>query len=559
LQQKAKRRAGTFLLITVAATLGVAGSYAAAAQPRFSLDHLRRDTKTLSSDAFGGRAPLTPDEIRTRRYIVRAMRAAGLQPGAHGSFIQPVPLLKTETKRTPAPLFRASGPKGTLNLAYGDDLTLSISRLVPEVDLESSPIVFVGYGITAKDRGWDDYAGVDVRGRTVLILINDPDWQQPAGKGPFGGAAMTYYGRWMYKYEEAARHGAAAAIIIHNERSASSNFGVVVSSVTGPRLALDQPLAGGPVRPVEAWIRHDAAAQLVALGGENLAQLEEEAAVAGFRARPLGITASIHFEVTSRRGVSGNVVGLLPGRSHPHEYVIYTAHWDHLGHCPADRRGDAICNGAIDNATGVAGLLELVRAFAHGRRPERSIVFIATTGEEYGLLGSQYYATHPLFPLDRTVTEIDLDPLSFMQGRTRDVSMIADQSDLTAIVRRVASGQHRVVTPDPEPELGSRYRSDTLSFSRAGVPVVYMQGGVEVRGRPRGWGRDYLARYFERDYHRPSDEYDPDWDWAGALEDLALYHDVGAVLANGRAWPNWFPDDEFRSARDKLLRPHQQP
>lgn len=542
------------LLVMAAGWLVVLGAAkAAGAAPAFSVENLKHDTQVLSSDAFEGRGPLSVGEDKTVAYVAAAMKRVGLEAGADGSYLQAVPLLQTETLTSPAPRLQVVGRSGSLDFAYGRDVTLNTRRNTTQIDLRGSQVIFVGYGVNAPEHHWNDYEGTDVRGKTVLILVNDPDWRSPRGHGAFGGAAMTYYGRWMYKYEEAVRQGAAAAIIIHSDASAGYPFSVLTSSLSGARVSLDRADGGAGLLAVEAWMTHAAAERLVGLVGQNLEQLEKAAAKPGFKARPVGLTANIAFKVGSRHGVSKNVLGLLPGKRHPDEYVLYTAHWDHLGHCPPDQSGDGICNGAIDNASGVAGLLELARAFKHAKATSRSILFMATTGEEYGLLGSEYYATHPVYPLARTVADIDMDPLSYMSGRTRDISLVADQTELAGVVRRVAATQGRVVTPDSEPEAGMRYRSDTLSFSRAGLPVVVLGGGIDVIGKPPGWGRAKLADYDEHNYHQPSDTYDPHWDWSGAVQDLALYFGIGAQLANGRTWPNWYHNDEFRAARDAVL------
>jgi Zn-dependent M28 family amino/carboxypeptidase len=544
-------RAGLAAMAGMLSTLlGVSTS--GAAPPAFSLPNIKHDTQVLSSDAFEGRGPLSAGEDKTVAYVVAAMKRAGLKPGFHGDYVQSVPLLEAETLTSPAPLLEVSGPSGNLGFVYRQEVTLNTPRNTTDVDLRKSEVVFVGFGVNAPDRHWNDYEGIDVHGKTVLILINDPDWRNPLGQGPFGGVAMTYYGRWMYKYEEAARQGAAAAIIIHSDAAAGYPFSVPASSLGGSRVSLDRTDADTGLL-VESWITHAAAERMVGAAGQNLDQLEKAAAVQGFKARPLGIAANFAFKVRSKRGISKNILALLPGTQRPDEYVLYTAHWDHLGHCPPDQRGDDICNGAIDNATGVAGLLELARAFKRSGTA-RSTLFIATTGEEYGLLGSEYYAAHPAYPLAKTVTEIDLDPLNFMLGRTRDISLVADQTELADVVRAAAAAQGRVVKPDASPEAGDRYRSDTLSFARAGVPVVLLGNGVDVIGRPPGWGKAMLADYSDHRYHQPSDEYDPHWDWSGALQDLALYFDIGQRLANGSSWPNWYANDEFRAVRDKVLR-----
>jgi Zn-dependent M28 family amino/carboxypeptidase len=523
------------------------------ATPGFSVENLKRDTRILSSDEFEGRGPLSAGEDKSAAYITEAMKKAGLQPGYQGGYLQPVPLLKTETLKSPAPQFQVVGASGSADFSYGQDITLNTRRGVAEIDLKKSDVVFVGYGVNAPERHWNDYEGVDVRGKTVLILVNDPDWRNPLGQGAFGGAAMTYYGRWTYKYEEAARQGAAAAVIIHSDASAGYPFSVLTSSLSGPRMSLDNEGEGAGLLSVEAWMTHASAERLLGLAGQNLEKLEKAASETGFKARPLNITANFHFKVGAQHGVSKNVIGVLPGKQHPNDYVMYTAHWDHLGRCPPDKDVDDICNGAIDNATGVAALLELARAFQRAKTTGRSVIFLATTGEEYGLLGSEYYASHPAYPLANTVAEIDIDPLGYMLGPTRDISLTADHTELADVVRQAAASQGRVVTPDSEPEQGMRYRSDTLSFSRAGLPVVVLDAGIDVIGKPQGWGKEKLAEYSDRRYHQPSDAYDPNWDWSGAMQDLDLYFRIGARLANGTMWPNWYPDDEFRAARDAVL------
>jgi Zn-dependent M28 family amino/carboxypeptidase len=524
------------------------------ATPAFSLQNLKSDTQMLSSDEFAGRAPLSDGEDKTVAFVTAAMKKAGLSPGISGSYTQSVPLVQTETLKSPAPRFVVAGLSGKQEFVYQHDVTLNTRRSTSDVELKNSEVVFVGYGVNAPEREWNDYAGINVRGKTVLILINDPDWQNPVGKGPFGGAAMTYYGRWTYKYEEAARQGAAAAIIIHNDASAGYPFSVPTSSLGGAIVSLDRKDNDTEPVVVEAWMTHTAAERLVESSGQKLDDLEKAAAVSGFKARSLNVTASFAFQVKMSHGVSKNIMGVLPGKRRADEYLIYTAHWDHLGHCPPDQSGDDICNGAIDNATGVAGLLELARAYKRSPRTDRSVLFMATTGEEDGLLGSEYYATHPAYPLAKTVAEIDIDPLSFMLGCTRDISLVADRTELADVVRRVAALQGRVVTPDSSPEEGNRYRSDTLSFSRAGVPAVVLENGIDVVDQPPGWGKAKLASYIEHHYHQPSDAYDMHWNWCGALQDIALYFGIGEQLANGTTWPNWYTDDEFRAARDRVLK-----
>ncbi len=498
---------------------------------------------------------MTPGEEAATSFIINAMKEIGLKPGAGGSYAQPVPMVQIKTLKSPAPRFTVEGPAGSLDFIYQRDVTLNTGRATSAIKVAKSDVIFVGYGINAPERHWNDYAGVDVRGKTVLILVNDPDWRNPTVGGPFGGKAMTYYGRWDYKFEEAARQGAAAAIIIHSDDAAGYPFSVPASSRGAATTTLARVDGGAGLTAVESWMTRSAAQTLLAAAGRDLDDLDTASSKPGFKAVPLNLRANFNFKVETSNGLSKNVIGILPGRVRPDEYVIYTAHWDHLGRCPPDKNSDDICNGAIDNASGVAGLLELARIFQRRPRLDRSIIFLATTGEEQGLLGSQFYATKPVYPLAKTVAEIDLDPLSFMFGATHDISLVADQTQLADVVRRVAAAQHRVVTPDSSPEQGNRYRSDTLSFSRAGVPVVLLGNGVDVIGKPAGSGQRALDDYFTRRYHQPSDTYDPRWDWSGAVQDLQLYYGIGAELAAGSDWPNWYPDDEFRAARDAVLRP----
>ena len=549
----ARRYAGQFkcLLSSLTFTVLLTHSFVVAAEPA-SLERMKHDTQVLSSDAFEGRAPLTAGEDKAVAYIADAMKQIGLKPGVGESYLQPVPMLQSETLTDPEPRLTVTGPKGSASFGYQQDITLNTARNAPKVNLEGSNVVFVGYGINAPEKHWNDYAGVDVRGKTVIILINDPDWRNSTTQGAFDGKRMTYYGRYAYKFQEAARQGAAAAIVIHSDASAGYPFSVPASSLAAATDVLDHSGEGSNQLWVKSWMTRAAAEKLMQTAGQNLDQLEKAAAEPDFKARPLNIQANFSFGVRLKRGVSKNVIGFIRGSKRPDEYVIYTAHWDHLGHCPPDETGDDICNGAIDNASGVAGLLELARMFRSGIAPDRSIIFLSTTGEEQGLLGSEYYAAHPVFPLAQTVAEIDLDPVSFMLGATRDISLVSDQTELADVVRQAAASQNRVVTKDSAPEQGNRYRSDTLSFARAGVPVVLIAAGLDVIGKPAGWGSRLFERYNTQHYHQPSDAYDPNWDWSGALTDLDFFFRVGDQLARMAGWPNWYPTDEFRHVRDAV-------
>ncbi len=518
-----------------------------AASPEIDEHALKEHTRVLSSDAFEGRAPGTPAEDKTVAYIAAAMEQAGLKPGNGTSWFQPVPLV--ETKLDPAMRFAFAG-KGAPALVYGRDIMVATKRTTSAVAVTDSPIVFAGYGIHAPQRGWDDYAGLDVRGKTVLVLVNDPDWRNPVGQGPFGGRAMTYYGRWDYKHDEAARRGAAAILVIHQTEPAGYPWSVVTSSWAGHKVDAARDDNGASRPAFEGWITGVATDKLLRAAGTTLAEAEARAGRPGFKAIALPLKMSASSPNTVRRFNSRNVVGILPGRTRADEYVLYTAHWDHLGHCPPASNGDDICNGALDNASGVAGLLSLAKAQADAGPAARSMLFIAVTGEESGLLGSEYYATHPVYPLFRTVGGVNMDGLNVI-GRTSDLVIIgAGKSELEPMLTAAAARQSRRIEPEPTPEKGYYYRSDHFSFAKQGVPMLDAESGIDVRGKGKAFGQAAQNDYTAHHYHQPSDEYKPNWDWSGAIEDLALYFNVGRQIAQSRAWPNWYPTAEFRAARD---------
>ena len=516
--------------------------------PAILVQTLKDVTKTLSSDAFEGRAPTTPAEAKTINYVARRFAKAGLKPGNNGSWFQKVPLV--EIAADPAMMLLVSGGKSPLSLAYKTDMVASSYRVVPRTDINDSEIVFVGYGINAPERGWNDYAGIDVKGKTVIILINDPDYEAKDIKGPFEGRAMTYYGRWTYKYEEAARQGAAAAFIVHDTFPAAYPWGVVVSSWTGPQLGLDAANNHMDDTQANGWITGEAANRLMAAAGKDLATLTAAAKHKGFAAVPLGLKASLSFANTIRRQASNNVVGILPGKTRPNEYVLYSAHWDHLGICEPIN-GDNICNGALDNATGSAGLIALAEAHAKAGAAARSIVFLSVTAEESGLLGSAYYGANPIYPLAKTVGGINMDGLNVI-GRTRDVTVVGKgKSELEAILARYARAQRRTLAAESAPEKGSFFRSDHFSLAKYGVPMIYFDSGEDLVKGGVAAGRAASEDYTTNRYHKPQDEYRADWDWSGAVEDLALNYRIGRDLASGTAWPNWYPSAEFKAIRDK--------
>jgi Zn-dependent M28 family amino/carboxypeptidase len=520
-----------------------------ASLPDISIDTMKEVTRTLSSDAFEGRAPGTPGEEKTLAYLVGKFSGAGLQPGNKGSWFQEVPLVEIAAKGV-SPLVITGGNGKAMRFAYGPDFIAASARAVPEIALKDSELVFVGYGIDAPEKGWNDYAGIDMRGKTAVILVNDPDYEAKALSGPFNGRAMTYYGRWTYKFEEAARQGAAAALIVHDTFPAGYGWNVVESSWSGPQAYARTPDDGASQTLANGWLQKPVAERIFAAAGQDLAALSAAAKRPGFRPVPLGLKASLSFGNTIRRFASKNVVGVLPGTARPDEYVLYTAHWDHLGHCTPNAAGDDICNGAIDNATGTAALVALAEAQRKAGAPARSLVFLAVTAEESGLLGSEYYAANPLFPLAQTVGGVNMDALS-LAGPAKDVTVIGGgKSELDGFLARALEAEGRHATPDPSPEKGFYYRSDHFSFARRGVPMIYIEGGHDLVNGGRAAGEAYEKAYTENRYHGPDDEYDPAWDWLGVAADLRLYYRLGRELAESDEWPNWLPGDEFRRVRD---------
>ncbi len=510
----------------------------------------RAAVATLSSDAFEGRKPGTPGEAKTLAYLESEFKAIGLKAPTPAGYLQSVPLV--EITAAPDARLGVTGAAGHADFAFADDMVVWTKRVVPESKIESSPIVFVGYGIVAPDYGWNDYAGIDMHGKTALILINDPGF---ATKDPkvFKGGAMTYYGRWTYKYEEAMRQGAAGALIVHQTAPAAYGWDVVRNSNTGPHL--DPETADGNAKRVaiEGWVTLDAAQKIFTLAGQDFRKLEAAAAKPGFRAVPLDARATVGVKNTIRHQRSANVIGILEGAKRPNEYVLYMAHWDHFGKGTAvGTKGDDIFNGAVDNATGVAGILEIAKAFTHARRrPERSIVFLAVTAEESGLLGSAYYGANPVFPLAATAAAFNIDALSPV-GRTRDIEVVGyGASELEDELGTYAALQGRVLKPDSAPEKGHFFRSDHFMLAKYGVPALYIKSGSDSRVHPPGWIDKWEQDYLENRYHKPADEYRADWDVSGSLEDLALLYAVGNRVANESGWPEWYKGSEFRAIREK--------
>jgi len=506
----------------------------------------RAHVERLSSDEFAGRGPGTAGEQQTVAYIEQEFRAAGLEPGMGESFVQAVPVM--EIKATPDPTMQVRGARGPLELRNADDFVVWTRRPVAESRVADAGIVFAGYGIVAPEYDWNDYADVDVRGKIVMVLVNDPGY---ATQDPdlFTGTAMTYYGRWTYKFEEAVRQGAAGLLVIHETAPAGYPWDVPRNGATQPQFDLKIADYESQRLALEGWITHEAATRVLELAGENYPALKDAAAQRGFKARPLALAATtgVRNEVNER--ISYNVVGLLRGRAKPDEAFVYTAHWDHLGVGPGE--GDTIYNGAADNATGVAALIELGRAFAASKpRPRRSVLFVAVTLEESGLLGSQYFAEHPPVPVSQMAGGLNMDNLAPI-GPARDVVVVGfGASDLDDYLRRAAEQRGRTLSPEPTPEKGLYYRSDHFNLAKQGVPMLYPKPGIDLVTGGADAGRAWQEAYVASRYHKPSDEYDPDWNVSGTLADLALYYDVGRAVANESGWPQWREDSEFRAIRE---------
>jgi Zn-dependent M28 family amino/carboxypeptidase len=518
------------------------------------LEHVR----ILASDEFEGRAPGTRGEELTVSYIIERLQSLGLRPGnPDGTYVQFVPLVGTTVRNSPTMTFRSAG--GERRLAWREDHVSWTKRAVESVSLDESEMVFVGYGVQAPEFRWDDYKGVDLKGKTMVVLVGDPPVTDPRrpdrlDAAVFGGRAMTYYGRWTYKYEMGARMGAAGVLIVHETGPAGYPF-AIVQGKTAEQFDLEDPDAGSRRVAVEGWITLDRAKELLTLSGHDFDALKKRAATRDFKPVHLGTTASVALENTSRRVGSKNVAGRLDGNDPTlkDEWVVYTTHWDHFG-IGAPISGDSIYRGAIDNATGVGGLIELAGAFARAAPPpRRSILFLFVTAEEQGLAGSSHYAEQPFYPLRKTLAAINIDAMN-VHGRTRDFTVVGlGLSDLDDAVTRAAGGQGRVVKPDPMPEKGSYYRSDHFPFARKGVPAIHAGGGVDFVGKPPEYGRKVLEDYIANDYHKPSDRVRPDWDMSGVEEDLALYLRVGYEVAQGAKWPAWKPGAEFAQQREKML------
>lgn len=519
-------------------------------------DFLRFD-RTLSSSAFGGRKPGTRGEVLTIRWLVDQLRRMRLAPGNHGYWLQSVPMVTTSLVNTGARLEVRDSRGGLQGFAYGTDMMASTQQARPLVALRNSPIVFMGYGIDAPRWQWNDYQGMSVKGKTVIVLANDPGF---ATGDPqlFNGKAMTRFGRWTYKYEEAARMGAAACFIVHTSNDAAGYpWRAVRNSARGPQQSLPASAAPGPRLPVAGWLTHAAAERLFRAAGLDFDSLAAQAAQSGFTPVPLQATASLVLRSTVTRGRSYNVLALVKGSKEPGQVVIYSAHWDHLGTLAGPHGRREIFHGAIDNGSGVSALLEIADAFAHQKTPpERSVLFLMPTLEDSVTSGAQYYVAHPAFPLDETVADIELDAWPII-GRARDMTVIgAGQSQLEDDLVKVLALQGRALTPQGAPQYGS---SDHFSFADAGVPALIVGPGLDLIDGGRTAGLAAVADYGAHRYHEPSDVFNPHWDLGGTLEDIQTLYILGRKLADGHQWPDWYAGSEFRARRDAMMSGRRQP
>jgi Zn-dependent M28 family amino/carboxypeptidase len=552
------------VLFALTASLGIAASAqaapaenaSAASQPfstAITAQGFRAYDKAISSDTMDGRKPGTPGGERATQWIVEQFKQLGLEPGNHGSWFQKVPTVSTALENPDSVKLTVGEGGGSQSFDFGKDMVAMTLQAKPHVTIKDSDIVFVGYGVDAPEWNWNDYKNLDVKGKTVVVLVNDPGFGNHDAS-LFKGKAMTYYGRWTYKYEEAARQGAAMCLIVHTTNDAAGYpWSVVKNSWGGPQLALPQSEDPAPRLPVAGWLTRDAAQRLFAKAGLDFDKLAAEADHRGFKPVPLKATASITLDSKIEHGSANNVLGMIKGTTRPDQVIVYSAHWDHLGE-DASLKGDKIYNGAVDNGTGIAALLEIAKAFkAQKPAPERSVLFTAVTLEESGLLGSLYYTKHPVFPMDKTVADINMDAMDVI-GPTKNLQIIGNgQSQLEDMLKAALKKQGRYASPDATPQNGFYYRSDHFSFAKAGVPALMTQTGNDKVEGGTAAGKAALDDYTAHRYHTPLDNFDPKWDFRGVAEDTQALYEVGRELSLSDQWPKWNKDSEFRARREKMM------
>ena len=522
--------------------------------PTINANRMSEITRVLASDEFQGRSMGGPGEEKTVAYLTEQFKAAGLEPGGeNGGWTQTVPMIRTKLQ---APMtFSVKQGSRALPLRFPDDIYLSTVRDTDRAKIAGAPMVFVGYGVNAPERGWDDFKGVDLKGKVAVFLVNDPDFEAVAGEpvaGKFSGQTMTYYGRWTYKFDEAARRGAIAALIVHDTPGAGYGWNVVQSAAGENFNIVLSPNAQQPVL-LQGWIQGPVAAEIFKRAGYDLAQLRRTARTAEFKPVALKATFSANAPVELERITSHNVIGKLTGSKYPNETVSYGGHWDAYGIGPADAQGRTIRPGAADDALGLAAMIEIARKFAAGPRPERTLLFAAWTSEERGLLGSEYYAQHPLYPHETMVANLTLDTLQFA-GPVKDVVLIGKgQSEMEQLLAQAAQAQGRYVTPEGHPERGLFYRADHFSLAKRGVPVILdmaLAGAYDLQDGGREAGERWLSEFTAKCYHQTCDAWAPDWNLGGAVQEADLFYDIGARLANSHEWPKWLPSSEFSKVRE---------
>lgn len=508
---------------------------------------------TLASDDFLGRKPFTEGETKTVNFLTSEFEKMGLAPGNGNSYIQEVPLIEITGK--PALSMTLKGPGGNAAIEIGKDYVFHTQREQAEISLEDAELVFCGYGVVAPEYNWDDYAGIDMTGKIAVVMVNDPGFVSEDSTF-FKGKTMTYYGRWTYKYEEAARQGAAGVLIIHETNAAGYPWFVVSSSWADGKLGLQSPNGNVDRAAIEGWVSLGTASKIFKASGMTKGRFFEKAQTPGFEPIPLGVTVSTSLSNTFKKDASQNVVAMIEGSEYPEEYIIYTAHWDHLG-VGEVVNGDSIYNGAVDNASGTAAVLSIAKAFAKmPEKPKRSIVFLLVTAEEQGLLGSAYYGQNPIFPVNQTVANLNIDAMN-SYGATKDLVIVGyGQSELEDYASELAKEQGRYIVPDLEPGKGYFFRSDHFSFAKAGIPALYAAGGTDHITKGKEYGDEKTQEFTAENYHRPGDEYDPEeWDLGGIVQDAQLYFEVGKKLGNEKTFPKWKEGSEFKAIREKSLKP----
>ncbi len=514
-----------------------------------SADNLSRHVRVLASDEFEGRAPATPGEEKTIAYVVSELTKAGVQPGGvQGAWAQDVPLVRAQVDGSVTSSVTLGG--AVQPLLNGDDVVLQSLSPVDRIDVVDAPLVFVGYGITAPERGWDDYKGADLKGKVAVVLVNDPDFET-ATPGAFDGRAVTYYGRWTYKYEELARQGAVGVLIVHETAPAAYGWATVRASGLSPVFDIPRADAAKYHTRLRGWMQRDLAVSLFKRAGLDFEAEKRRAQTPAFVPIALGdATLSASFAVKRDQVVTRNVIGRLEGAKRPDETVIYSAHWDAFGVGEPDATGDGIRHGAIDNATGVAAVIELARVFAAGPRPQRSLLFMALTAEEKGLQGATYYAANPLAPLEKTAAVLNIEMLS-PDGANRDIASWGNgRVSLEGDLKRVAEAQGRTYSPDPNLEAGFFYRADHFAFARAGVPAITVGAGLDRVDGGVASGKALREAYFAKCYHQPCDAWTPSWDATGQVQDVEVLYALGREVAEGDAWPRWLDGSEFKAVRE---------